>query len=63
MRRLPTEINPADPRAALYAALWEMTETYWGVNDARNGDGGSPPACIRQARKALRDTATSVTGA
>lgn len=38
----------------LLEALLEMTETYWGVDDAKNGDGGQPPACVRRARAAIR---------
>lgn len=42
---------------ALYLALYEVTNTYWGVNDAHAGDGGQPPSMIRNARKALREAA------
>jgi hypothetical protein len=38
----------------LFAALHEMTEVYWGVDDDKNGDGHSPPPeCIIRARAAL----------
>lgn len=38
----------------LYAALHELTEIYWGVDDDENGDGISPPPeCIIRARAAL----------
>lgn len=54
-QRIPAAVNFNDlEMEALYGALFEMTETYWGVNDARQGDGGSPPGCIVRARKALR---------
>lgn len=39
---------------ALYDALHEMAEIYWGVDDDKNGDGISPPPkCIVRARAAL----------
>jgi hypothetical protein len=37
----------------LLAALHEMTETYWGVADDKNGDGGEPPSMVVRARAAL----------
>lgn len=38
----------------LYVALYEVTETYWGVEDDKNGDGkGPPPGVIQRARLAL----------
>lgn len=52
--RIPSEIDPKDPRSELFGALYEMTDIFWGVNNAHNGDRGQPPSCIRRARKALR---------
>lgn len=50
---MSTAKQPSLPKQ-LYDALCEVTDVYWGVDDAKNGDGGQPPACIRQARAAIR---------
>lgn len=39
--------------AALWRALFDMTEVYWGVNHDNNGDGSPPPDCVVKAREAL----------
>jgi hypothetical protein len=47
-------VSPAYAIARLTAALTEMTETYWGVDDDHNGDGrGETPMVIVRAREAL----------
>lgn len=48
------DVSPYQIIERLNAALYEMTDTYWGVADDRNGDDrGEPPMVIVRAREAL----------
>lgn len=48
------DIPDAETVRALYAALYRVTDAFWGVNDNHAGDTEEPaPSFVREARTAL----------